>query len=237
MTALAIGPDGTVWVMGDDWDKHCPDIEDEACHGTVLFRLEDDGSLTTIEDWSDVYDGEPERFQLAVSPDGNVWLVGALRHRLQGAELLLRFDGEGWEAIPGPEGWDPGTRGRYLDVGPDGALWVKARAAGDLARFDDRGWATFTEADGVKRWDEKGSSFTDLLEVAADGSVWLNGSPTDEGCGVTHYHGTTWTSYLAGSCIEDFAIAPDGSVWLGAAEGSRLHVYVITPEAVAATEW
>ena len=56
------------------------------------------------------------------------------------------------------------------------------------------------------------------LDVAADGSFWLNGSaPTDEGCGgVAHYDGTTWTSYLVEYCIHDLAIAPDGSVWLGA---------------------
>ena len=54
---------------------------------------------------------------------------------------------------------------------------------------------------------------------------------------MTHYDGTTWTSYLVGSCIDDFAIAPDGSVWLGAAgSAGRLHLYVITPEAVAAAE-
>ena len=70
--------------------------------------------------------------------------------------------------------------------------------------------------------------------------LWLIGSPTDPppGCGgVSHYHGTTWTSYLVESCIHDLAIAPDGSVWLGAADAdSLLHTYVITPEAVAATE-
>ena len=106
LSALAVGPDGTVWVMGVDWDKHCPDIEDDDCSGTVLLRLEDDGSLTTIEDWSDVYDGDANPFQLAVSPDGDVWLVGR-GVAIPGAEVLLRFDGEGWEAIPVPRGGTP----------------------------------------------------------------------------------------------------------------------------------
>ena len=61
LPALAVGPDGTVWVVAIDEDKHCPDIEDDDCSGTVLLRLEDDGSLTTIEDWSDVYDGDATR--------------------------------------------------------------------------------------------------------------------------------------------------------------------------------
>jgi len=221
--ALAVGPDGTVWVNAD----------------SALLRLEDDGSRTTIEDWSDVYGGDANWLELAVTPDDDVWLVGT-PHYPQGAELLLRFDGEGWEAIPGPEGWNPGDMGRYLDVGADGTLWVKANAAGDLARFDDPGWTTFTEADGVEPWGEASYFDTDLLNVAADGSLWLLGSPTASppGCGgVSHYHGTTWTSYLLDSCIHDFAIAPDGSVWLGADDmASPLRLYVITPEAVAGTE-
>ncbi len=57
--ALAVGPDGTVWVNS----------------GTALLRLEDDGSLTTF-DWSDVYGGDAHRLELAVTPDGDVWLVG-----------------------------------------------------------------------------------------------------------------------------------------------------------------
>jgi streptogramin lyase len=234
---LAVGPDGTVWVLATD-----------------LLRLEDDGSLTTIEAWSDVYGGDAKSLELAVTPDGNVWLVGTPRGYDPdgvGGELLLRFDGEGWARIPGPipgpEGWEPGHMGRgLLDVGADGALWVKASRT-SVARFDDPGWTTFTEADGVKPWGVPDDAFTDLLEVAVDGSLWLIGTPTEEPwdcCGVSHYDGTTWTSYLVGSLVHDFAIAPDGSVWLGAhdvwlgAKGmaNPLGLYVITPEAVAATE-
>ena len=127
--------------------------------------------------------------------------------------------------------------GRYLDFGPDGTLWVKADATGGLARFDDPGWTTFTETDGPRGVTRRLWLATDLLNVAADGSLWLNGSRTDEACGgVAHFHGTTWTSYLVGSCTHDFAIAPDGSVWLVADEGSPHGLYVITPEAVAATQ-
>ena len=226
--ALAVGPDGTVWVGSD----------------TALLRLEDDGSLTTF-DWSDVYGGDARwPGELAVTPDGDVWLVGTRSSSWDGGELLLRFDGEGWARIPGPipgpEGWEPGHRGRgLLEVGADGALWVKASRTG-VARFDDPGWTTFTEADGVEPWGVPDDVFTNVLEVAADGSLWLIGLMTDEPedcCGVSHYDGTTWTSYLVGSLVHDFAIAPDGSVWLGADDlASPLRLYVITPEAVAATE-
>ncbi len=139
-------------------------------------------------------------------------------------------------------------RGR-LEVGPDGVLWVKVSRT-SVARFDDPGWTTFTAADGVQPWGEPNYIYTELLEVAADGSLWLIGSTNtaelEDCCGVSHYDGTTWTSYLVGFLVHDFATAPDGSVWLGAYDYGRAAVgmdsplqtqtYVITPEAVAGAE-
>ena len=213
------------------------------CTGTVLLRLEDDGSLTAIEDWADVYDGDVSPDEVAVSPDGDVWLIGQGRSYPHGGEALLRFDGEGWEAIPGPEGWKPGMLGRSLDFGPDGALWVNAST-----RDDDGTWAaspaSMTPAGpcsprpmASSRGAGRAGSYTDLLTVAPDGSLWLNGRPTAAGCGgVAHWDGTTWTSYLGDSCIHDLAIAPDGSVWLRADADGRVNTYVIRPEAGATTE-
>jgi hypothetical protein len=175
-----------------------------------------------------------------VSPDGDVWLVGTPRYPTQGPELLLRFDGEGWNAIQGPERWYADTSGRYLDFDPDGALFVWAYHTGGVsrvARLDDPGWTTFTQADGLEPMSPEGVHATVVLSVAADGSLWLNGSPFDETCGVARYDGTTTTSYLPGVCtVEDFAIAPDGSVWLRVERAGGHLLYVITPEAVAAAE-
>jgi len=241
LTALAVGPDGTVW----------------ATSGPALLRLEDDGSLTTIEDWSDVYDGDAYPAQLAVSPDGDVWLIGTGRDDPD-VEALLRFDGEGWEAIPGPEGGTSSRQGpKQLGFDPDGTLWVNAtyldvgsRYVGGLARFDDPGWTTFTEADGVEPWGGWVGiwewSAWGRLNVAADGSFWLRGMSSDGGCdGAAHYDGTTWTPYLLDSCVHDLAIAPDGGVWLradaydwddgGDGVGGPVDTYVITPEAMTAT--
>ncbi len=215
------------------------------------MRLEDDGSLTTIDDWADVYEGDVAYDELAVSPDGDVWLVGMVRWDGPKAEVLLRFDGEGWEVIPGPEGFMNVARGNSLDIGPDGALWVNtsngywgAQGVHGLARFDDPGWTNFSEADGVQDWGGEGFFPFDLLTVAPDGSPWMNGARDGNGCGgVGHYDGATWTSYLGDSCVHDLAIAPDGSVWVranryredGVALGG-VDTYVITPEAVATTE-
>ena len=250
--ALAIGPEGTVWVAASDRDKYCPDTEDADCIGTVLVRLENDGSLTTIEDWADAYEGDVAYDELAVSPDGDIWLIGMVRWDGPEAEVLLRFDGEEWEVIPGPEGFLNLTLGNSLDIGPDGTLWVHATDprggdwdVGGLARFDDPGWTVFGEAEGVEPWGAQGFIATDLLEVAPDGSLWMNGRPGGDGCdGVDHYDGTTWTSYLRLVCIHDLSIAPDGSAFVRADPEQvswgdtswKVGLFVIRPEAGATTE-
>ncbi len=250
--SLAIGPDGTVWVAASDRDKYCPDTDSADCIGTVLLRVEDDGTMTAIDGWADVYEGDVAYDELAVSPDGDVWLIGMVRWDGPEAEVLLRFDGEEWEVVPGPEGFMNVPWGNSVDIGADGALWVNtsngywgAQGVGGLARFDDPGWTMFGEADGVEPWGAQGFIATGLLEVAPDGSLWMNGSPGDDGCGgVAHYDGTTWTSHLRPVCVHDLSIAPDGSAFVRADleqvswgdTSWKVGLFVIRPEPGATTE-
>jgi len=234
---LVIGPDGTVWVTRMNEGKYCPLItEGGECAGGFLVRLEEDGSLTSIEGWADVHDGDAYPYPLAVSPDGDVWLIGVGRPGDPEAEALLRFDGTEWEAFPLPEGFLNHPPDSALDFGPDGMLWVHAGGFAsvepDLARFDDPGWTLFTVPGGTRTT----VPGRDFLVVGDDGGFWLPGKSSGGGCdGVAHYDGTTWTDHLAGRCIVDLAIAPDGSVWLYGEAGTEGHLYVITPEAVSAT--
>jgi len=82
--------------------------------------------------------------------------------------------------------------------------------------------------------------------VAPDGSFWAGWpSRSEDGCqGVSRFDGRTWGRYLPGMCVHwlgGMDIAPDGSVWLVARSGppgseNPSSLYVITPEAVAASE-
>lgn len=55
--------------------------------------------------------------------------------------------------------------------------------------------------------------------------------------GLARFDGESWDPFLAGRCIWDLDLAPDGSVWVVASApgfASEIDTYVITPEAVAA---
>ncbi len=219
--AVAVGGDGTVWALGD--------------RGLMWTFA---GGDWESSDWADVYDGEA--IELAATDDGEAWLLGISHLGDAAVPAFLHFDGSAWQVVPSPDGAYP-----YLtfDVGPDGTVWAGADTSmpsRSLARLDDSGWTVFTAADGVEPWgghgQQMGGRAPRNLEVAPDGSAWVNAAGCD---GVARFDGQTWTPYLAGSCISDFDIAPDGSVWVVARSqdgSSGVDTYVIRPEAVVTVE-
>src|SRR3954452_15085411 len=60
-----------------------------------------------------------------------------------------------------------------------------------------------------------------FLRAAPDGSVWRTPGDGPEplerapwGCnGLARFDGTTWSRYLAGTCIYSLDVAPDGTAW------------------------
>jgi hypothetical protein len=197
---------GGLWVL-DGW-KGLSDRPDR----DTLHRF--DGS-----DWEryEVPAGSFRRIEVA--PDGTVWL-GVTRQEETGpdrgdaSEVLARFDGSTWSehdvsvVVPAEGRHFGGGLGGYglLAVAPDGEAWAQV--------IDDRfsgtpchGVANF---DGSIRTTYLNNHCVYALDVASDGSVWVNAAEWKEG-------GT----------FEDFVV-PDG--------GMNIHTYVITPEAAAATE-
>ena len=87
------------------------------------------------------------------------------------------------------------------------------------------------------------------MEAAPDGRLWLtlrgDFEQTETECdGVASFDGQTWTRFLTGECIYGLDAAEDGTLWLLAGEPPErdndgpgfIHTYIITPEAVTATE-
>jgi hypothetical protein len=165
-------------------------------------------------------------------------------------EGLFRYEDGDWESIS-PTGF------LNVDVGPDGTVWHDGgEDDAALYRFADGEWARWTPDDlpevGIRfGWDND-----DQLKVAPDGSVWFRhgGRWEDQWyCdGLARFDGETLDRFLPNQCIS-IDIAADGSVWVLAgeerlmtghheerkwvfADDATSDLYVITPEAVAATE-
>ena len=118
-------------------------------------------------------------------------------------------------------------------------LWTVAWGEDDggLYRHDESGTQEWSLADlglsGMADW------YLQEYLVAPDGSLWADWLASEAGCtGVIRFDGLGLQRYLlpgmaAGDfCLDGMDIAPDGSVWLM----TEVDLYVITPEAVAATE-
>lgn len=108
---------------------------------------------------------------LAVGPDGTVWLWGT---------DLVRIDGGEWRRWALPEGEALGTS--PLEVAPDGSFW----SASGVAPDDCRGLIHF---DG-RTWDHVLSDLcVGAIDITNDGVVWL--LATRPGAGVLHVYAIT----------------------------------------------
>jgi hypothetical protein len=233
---ISLLPDGSAWAA---WETD-PEADRTDPVGFRLGRY--DGQAWSFPDAS----GWPTEVAravgfyspgFAVTPDGSLWV--AQEADLDGTGgALLRFDGEAWEIIATP------FPIRGLAAGPDGSVWIaNGRWSMDvpslrLARYDGETWTESTAPHDIRPallyWDENFLPPT----VASDGSVWLRtmheGSPTFEGwdsgrlCnGLARFDGSTWTTFLADTCVGDIAPGPDGAVWVASLR--RGPVYLIRP--------
>jgi hypothetical protein len=264
--AVEAGPDGSIWVTravsnaagpwvarhdGSSWAT-LPPSDDPELQGDYLGEVSDVG----------------------VGPDGTVWVANGSRQDDPGPgpHGVLRFDGAWHLESPMSEPTD--LHGGPLAVGPDGTAWVYlySRQADlpdglrpHLARWSDGEWTTYDSSEGVMNL-PSGDGGASRLAVDDAGTLWIafgdgsgqymgfaqqaaglqNPTPDEGPClGVLSFDGTSWRQYLRGRCVNQVALAPDGSVWASAAthpEGTELDIedthglYVITPEAVAATQ-
>ena len=240
---VAVQQDGTVWMAW--WTR-----TGEDGFGPVrAARLADDGWEVLPGSVASPGNHNYGHVLTAQGGGNDVWVTD-----LAG---LHRHDGEGWVAQETP---DLGGVTRAA-VGPDGTLWVRLLAdcglvclgpSDILARFDGSDWETYDSSDGIPMMEEG------FFEVAPDASIWFNPigdhERTGTACdGIASFDGEAVAYFLRDTCIYAMDLAPDGTVWLQAgddygdarARGWRedgrgrfgpIHTYVITPDAVAATE-
>jgi len=211
---LAAAPDGAIWVTWGGTDSR-------------LARF-DAGGHSVIGMPAALRQAPDEHRRLAVTDDGDVWAWGD-------EAPLHRYDGETWQEVEMPCG---GTA-----VGRDGTVWcTQRRWTGNV--FDQPATALYRlDGAGLQRLAVDDDSLAALMvliqtKVTPDGRLWVSGDP--RGDGVDLFDGDSRTHYLQGHAVYGWDMAPDGSVWVLAAktdvDDSPIHIYVITPEAVAATE-
>ena len=256
-----VAPDGTLWRSGGpppvsfdgtSWAELSAkgSIYGFQDDGTVWIVKREEGEVRVGPLTGDGWEALPGsvlgvRFVVAEAAGGDVWVVVD--------DDLRRHDGNGWKRQPTP--FDGIAR---ADAGPDGTLWIRYRSligsydpsrSSLLARFDGSDWDVFTR--GLPGMGDHYMGFEGWFEVASDRSVWFNpiGAQEQTGTrcdGVANFDGESLVRFMRDTCIYAMDVAPDGSVWLQAGEGPwrggnagpipPIYTYVITPEAVAATD-
>jgi hypothetical protein len=164
---------------------------------------------------------------------------------LSGMVTDRQSDG-GWhevtvDALSG-DPWTPG-----IEVGADGSVWLAGveplmfdgepvadawgnTIAGDsfLMRFDGSEWQRWGETDGVP---PLSGGYEVGLRQAPDGGLWMAQEH------IARFDGSTWQQFLPDHFVVGWwDVAPDGAVWLKADGEDGTDLFVITPEAVTATE-
>jgi hypothetical protein len=232
---LAVGPDGTVLLGVPSWGAW-------GAGGWIgIMERHEDGwspSITIDQATTDEEFGGAVG-PIAFGPDGIAWAYSqASTWDGEWPPLYLhRRTDDGWETFGG-DGSIPvlvsyQSFGATLAVSDDGRLWVA---------FDD-------PLDGGRQFVPGSPDGDDPYGNSIDS---LEGS----GCpGVISFDGEAWAQHLAGACVTHVSAAPDGTVWVVVAEGDGAEewaagmrgwsldpdrpsdgLYVITPEAVEATE-
>jgi ligand-binding sensor domain-containing protein len=101
----------------------------------------------------------------------------------------------------------------------DGSLW--AATTGGVAHWNlaDDSYVQYTAADGLASDYVTGVAVAPAPQGGTSGSLWFS-----TGSGVSHFTGSTWTTYttadgLAAGAPQAVAVTPGGEVWVGTTEG------------------
>ena len=238
---LATGPDGRVWLAGDQgiavregerWtlvDERPALTVAPAADGTVWVGGRDPGDVWTLRfdgsAWSSGRAPETPFLgvgSMAIARDGTVWAAAMGGWGSDPNGCLARLVGGRWEKVwPFDPGWDCTAT---VVASPSGDIWVTGEAQppaigqgwglnGVAAQFDGRAWTVYDEADGLPP-----VSGGQALAVGADGTVWVT-----TWRGIARFDGRRWTMAVEdGRPYGAIAAAPDGSLWVAGPAGIEI---------------
>lgn len=218
--AIAIAPDGTVWLGTDDGPYHfdgqaweeftqgLPGIDVRSLSagpaGGIWAGTNDGVARFTGDSWQQLREqygrDEGEFADIAVAPDGALWFAKPLS--------IARFDGKDeWEIHYHPLGQDVREHILALAITEDGDFWFGTRVGAFHLDSHLQTLTSYTTDDGLRDND------VEAIAVAPDGTLWFATHS-----GVSRFDGETWTAYtqqdgLVGQTVLDIALGPDGTLW------------------------
>jgi len=152
-----------------------------------------------------------EPFNLAVAPDGTVWVIAGVTEPDDPTRIIYEFDGETWIAHDELRGI--GGYGASLIVDPAGGVWVGPTgtvadpSAVGVAHFDGSTWRLYTTEDGLL-------DNLSFVTGAGDGVVWASSDG-----GLSRFDGSSWTAYPDTADRHPAAVDPNGMLWMPTADG------------------
>lgn len=207
--AIAVGPDGTIYLGGE-----FTNVGD--ANGDYIIAVAPDGTIsslgTGLNNWC---------YALTIGPDGALYAAGAftLAGGVANTAYIAKWDGAVWT----PLGTGANGTVRAIAFGQDGTLY----AGGQFALMGG-----VANTVGIAKWD--GTVWTPLsvgitggnqdvfaLAVGLDGSLFVGGDFINQGDAngdyITRWDGTAWNSLGTGmsSYVLALAIGPDGSLYAG----------------------
>jgi hypothetical protein len=237
VTAMAIGPGGTVYAATGDsriarWDGAWTQLPGQLNGAASALATTADGTLYAAADFSSLtvrplriarWDGAawnqlsaltgeglggPLNDMLA-APDGSIYVAGDFWHAGSVmASGVARWDGAAWHALGSNlHGWV-----RSLALGPDGALY----AGGDLQLAGEDFALQVVRWNGTA-WQSLGGAVTDrnvgtitALAVAPDGTVYVGGLLGGMGfTSIGRWNGTVWQDVGGGLGDPDNGLVQD----------------------------
>jgi hypothetical protein len=214
---LRVAPNGSVWAgagcqlarFADGvWEKmaDCKELR-----GKVMDIVFTPDGATWVASALELsrFDGQTWTFYgklahyLAVGPDGTLWIVGWKGR--QDSQYVSSFDGTDWMMYNKADLLGHGV-GR-IAVTPDGDVWGTTGKHGGI-RYDGQTWRRTTYMEGLP------SNEIRELVVGPDGVLWATWNE-----GLATFDGHRWAAHKAGLGGSTLALGPDGTIWLGTANG------------------
>ena len=230
---MAVDADGMVWAReGADHEDGWLATNDGA---TVAWRP---------REWA--VDEPHDVEAVETGPDGSIWVTRAVKDGP--GPWVARHDDSGWTIVPPSD--DPELQGRYfahgpyMDVGPDGTVWLangnhhveRSRGPHGVLRFDGSAWVV----------DSPLPERTDLhagpLAVGPEGTAWVYLGSSEETLPagadrflLARWSGGAWTTYgetdgvlkLVSGQRHEARLAVDqaGTLWIAFENGSGVDLH------------